>query len=264
MEALRTRLCLSLLALLLIVPVPFGCSSGPDASTSGDGRDADTDAAIRGLDSDDARERALARERLLGQGRGVCRALGRELCLRLESGDTGPGFPCVVRLLGAFGGPDALDPLRRAALKRALDPGLRVEAIRSLGMTGAPAGVPALAECAGPAEPLPVRIAAAAALAAFTATSEARETLKGLLCEGPDPLREEACRSLLPCEGEDLREFFLVRLADRSPAVRLAAVSYFQRRPFAEAAAPLGTLAKNDRDLRVVIAAGKALEGMAK
>jgi HEAT repeat protein len=261
MDTLRTPGPACLIALLSFL-ASSGCSSGPEPSGSPGGDPAGLDEEIRGLDSQNPRERAHSRDLLLAQGRGVARALGRELSARVEAGDTGPGFAVVVRLLGAFGGPDALESLRLASLKRSLDPALRVEAVRSLGMTGSPACVPTLVECAGEGEPIPVRLAAAAALAAFTATSPARETLKSMVVLGPEPVREEASRSLLPCEEEDLREFYLVRLVDRSPAVRLAAVDYFRRRPCPEAAAPLSTLARADRDLRVVIAAGKALEEM--
>jgi HEAT repeat protein len=217
---------------------------------------------LKALDSGDARLRRSAENHILTLGGRVCRALGREVKARTESGDTGPGYVCLLRLLGAVGIPEAWRPLCVAATKHALAPSVRVEAIRALGTLGTAEGVDPLVECAGEGEPMALRLAAIKALAPFADREAARTALLSHLALGAPPIRESAAKALQGCRDRGVRDHFLARLVDGHSGVRLLAVSYFLRHPSPKAASPLKSLAASDSDLRVVVAAGRALEAL--
>ncbi|MHC5081304.1 MAG: HEAT repeat domain-containing protein, partial [Planctomycetota bacterium] len=223
------------------------CQSAPGTGGSSRAKAEVSTEDLKALNSRDARMRKRARERILTLGAPVCRALGREVTSRAESLEIGPGFICLLRILGALGGPEAGAPLCRAACKRPLGPAVRVEAVRALGMLRLPGVEEALLECAGAREPVTVRIAAL----------RARQVRSGLLKHlafGTAPVRESAARSLLSCREREVRAQFRCRLLDVSPSVRLLAVGYQIRNPDPTALILLRSLAIRDTDLRVAAA----------
>lgn len=253
--------------LLLAVLAAFlgaGCSSGETRDDEPAVDERDLHPHLEALDSKDSRRRLEARETILAMGPAVCRSLSREVRHRTESDDTGPGFICLVRLLGALGGVDAVRPLTDVSLKRPLDASVRVEAVRALATTGDGGAVRALAECAGAEEPMALRLAAIRALSLHAGADAARRTLQDHLCTGTGPVRSAAARSLLAIDDVSLRPLFRLRLLDADPAVRSAAVAWFQLHPDPEAEILLRLLAKKDRDFAVAMAAGKALEALSR
>lgn len=253
-----------LLVFALSAVLAASCASTPADSGGAGPEPGKLKAPIEALDSSDARARKDAQEQILGMGPVVCRNLGREVSGRLERLDAGPGFVCLLRLLGALGGQEACVPLSSAARKRALDPAVRVEAIRALGTLGRPEAVGALLECASESEPLPLQLASLKALAAHATATPVRAALHRLMALGDAGVREEAARSMLSCAEPDTRSAFRIRLLDASPSVRIVAATYFTLHPDPEAEILLRTLTGHDTDLRVVMAAGKALKALGK
>ncbi|GEM_PF-3504935 len=247
------------LVCLILTTLFQACAGGPSPRNEDPVDDTALKSDIQALDSGDAEKREKARKNILLLGPVVCRDLGREVVGRVEDADAGPGLVCLLRLLGALGGSGAGRPLRAAALKRPLETGIRVEAVRALGMCDAPEGPATLVECSRKGEPLPLRVAAVASLGKYVASAEAREALRGHLALGPAVLREKSGRALLAWGKAELREDFKARLLDAHPGVRLVAVSYFRQHPHSSAEPLLQALASTDPDVRIAAAAGAAL-----
>jgi HEAT repeat protein len=250
---------------VLALALPFlGCASGGDPVEKRELVETELRPHLEALDSKNPRHRDSARDRIGALGSKACRVLCREVKARTESGETGPGYICLLRLLGALGGEDTWRSLGTAAQKRALSPSVRIEAVRALGTLGAVEGVDALIDCAGEEEPLTIRLAALGALAPFSERKDVCGTLLGHMALGAPSVRESAAKALQNCKDPTVRDQFLARLVDIHPGVRLLAVCYFIRFPFPGATSPLETLAAHDPDVRVVLAAGKALAALGK
>jgi len=260
----HTPFAMKSLVIALLGLAPLACSSNETREDAPRFDEKRLEVTMVDLDSRDASLRKDAREEILRMGRRVCRALARELAGRMERSDTGSGFVCLLRMLGALGGEEACTPLSRAARKRALEDAVRVEAVRALGTLGSPQVVGALLECAGETEPLVLRLASVSALGVHNEAEPVRSALARYLCTGSDPVRESAARSLLSCPSASVGESFRLRLLDASPGVRLLAVTYFTRRPSPGAEPILKVLAAHDPDIRVASAASKALEAIGK
>ncbi|MHC4780541.1 MAG: HEAT repeat domain-containing protein [Planctomycetota bacterium] len=249
---------------LVVVPVLLagGCAS---SETTEDGKSlhrADFEPDLEALESRDPHVRLSAQRRFSALGPRVCRILGREVKARTGTGDAGPGFVCLLRLLGATGGGETWRPLCEAALKRALSPSVRIEAVRALATLGSPEGVDALVECSSDDEPTTLRLAAMAALTPFAGKKTACPALLRYMAMGAPSVRESAARALQDVEESSVREQFLSRLLDTHAGVRLIAVTYFLRYPHPGAATTLQILAVRDPDYRVALAAGKALAAL--
>ncbi len=246
----------------------FSCS-GQEERESGKTSPARPDpaiaAAIRLADSEKYSDRELARLRLVRLGEAAVSECAAEISSRLRSGRLGAGFSVLIDVLGASGGPAASGALATLAGSEKAPLNMRLEAVYGLRKAhdqDTMGHVAAL--CTDRNSPEVLRVAAIGALGDFTSSKTACDLLALVMSTGSERERIEAARSLLCFESFDLGRAFMARFFDPCWRMRMLAVEYVRRKPTPQGIEQIRITAKTDRNLKVAMTAGKAVEELEK
>ncbi len=238
-----------------------GTEERDEGASAPEARNPEVDAALMLADSEKYAERELARARLSKLSETASQAIAAELESRTRSGRLGAGFGILIDVLGTSGAGAASGALVLLAKNAAAPLNFRIEAIyalRKIHDSGTMADLCDL--CRDKASPEVLRVAAVGAVGDFASSKAACDVLVKVLAMGSERERTEAARCLLCFDSFELGQAFMPRFFDPCPRVRMLAVEYVRRKPSQRGIEQMRVTAKTDRDLKVAVAAGRAID----